>query len=78
MAFEKGSRRFARPGILAGGLFVFGLAVKYSEESTLNNGDGGDFVVVESGNGEPQQLLVHGEGRALLCAEQLDGPDRDS
>lgn len=48
------------------------------EESTLHNCDGGDFVVVEGGNGELQQLLVHGEGRALLCLEQLDGPDRNS
>ena len=50
----------------------------HSEESTLHNCDGGDFVVVESGNRELQQLLVHDEGRALLCLEQLDGPDRNS
>jgi hypothetical protein len=43
-----------------------------------HNCDGGDFVIVESGNGEPQQLLVNGEGRALFCHEQFDGPDRNS
>ena len=49
-----------------------------SEEFTLHNCDGGDFVVVENGNGKLQQLLVHGKRRALPCPEQLNGPDRDS
>jgi len=50
----------------------------HSEESTLHNCDGGDFVVGESGNGELQQLLVHAEGWALLCLEQLDRSHRNS
>lgn len=49
-----------------------------SEEFTLHNCDGGDFVVGESGNGELQQLLVHAEGWALLCLEQLDRSHRNS
>ena len=49
-----------------------------SEESTLHNCDGGDFVVVEGGNCELQQLLVQGEGRALLCLQQFDRPDPNS
>jgi hypothetical protein len=50
----------------------------HREKSTLHNCDGGDFVVVENGNGKLQQLLVHGKERALPCPEQLNGPDRDS